>query len=387
MVVPNLIEQIGSRSVRSLFVQWNAYVVQKKKSQYDCYIEAWDTELRIPFDYSLSIKLPVVLRTVRYSVQTTNLTSRSQIFYNRTQLTGRCLQIELWASRPYPINMELNISLPCTEAVRHQLYGERESIFHHLQQATYASFCQNYLIPLWNNDNAIINSSTHLIYLPELSFIPAFETVIQVNGRMGKLTALDFNQKIGQSAFTVKIHLHGKCAEHCKRIDVQIVYRALVSHNIVSLQWNLLLNSTGFQVTFLDSPMSGVVLYVTSLNDNCSEKVCSANIDIQYDDKLDDALFIWNGRASDQTPFAEYHLLWSHGEYTWNEAEEICQELDGMHLASISSEKEYLLITRMLMGGVYREFDTDKFYLPILTPCLMGSPMCLVYIGLKRQVS
>ena len=298
------------------------------------------------------------------------------------------LQIELWASRPYPINMELNISLPCAEAVRHQLYEERESIFHHLQQAAYVSFCQNYLIPLWNNDNAIINSSTHLIYLPQLSFIPAvWNCYSRYKGRMGKLTALDFNQKIGQSAFTVKIHLHGKCAQNCKRIDVQIVYRALVSHNLVSLQWNLLLNSTGFQVTFLDVPMSGALLYITSLNDNCSEKVCSANIDIQHDDKLDDALFIWNGGASDQTPFAEYHLLWSHGEYTWNEAEEICQELDGMHLASISSEKEYLLITRMLMGGVYREFDTDKFYLPILTPCLMGSPMCLVYIGLKRQVS
>ena len=58
-----------------------------------------------------------------------------------------------------------------------------------------------------------------------------------------------------------------------------------------------------------------------------------------------------------------------------------------MHLASISSEKEYLLITRMLLGGVYREFDTDKFHLPLLTPCLMGSPLCLIYIGLKRQVS
>ena len=165
------------------------------------------------------------------------------------------------------------------------------------------------------------------------------------------------------------------------------MYRALVSHNVVLLQWNLVLNASGFQVTLSDIPMSGVLLYITSLNDICLEKVCSANIDIQHGNKLDGVLSIRTGRASDQTPFAEYHLLWSHGEYTWDEAEEICQELDGMHLASISSEKEYLLITRMLLGGVYHEFDTNKLHLPLLTPCLMGSPLCLIYIGLKRQVS
>ena len=53
----------------------------------------------------------------------------------------------------------------------------------------------------------------------------------------------------------------------------------------------------------------------------------------------------------------------------------------------ISSEKEYLLITRMLLGGVYRVFDTETPFQPILTPCLMGSPLCVIYIGLKRQVS
>ena len=133
-------------------------------------------------------------------------------------------------------------------------------------------------------------------------------------------------------------------------------------------------------------PISEVLLYITLLNDTCIENVCSANIDIRYDDKKDHVLSIWNGSASDQTPFAEYRLLWSDREYTWDEAEEICQDLGGMHLASISSEQEYLLITRMLLGGAYHVFDADKFCLPILTPCLMGSPLCVIHIGLKRQV-
>ena len=385
-IVPNLIQQIGSGVVRSFFIQWNAYAVQKK-SLYNCYIETWEMEGKTELDYNLSIKVPVALRNIDYIIEITSLTSGFQVYTNRTQLTGPCLGLALWAFPLYSVNMKLNVSLACPETVRHQLFGDSESIFHHLQKAAHAPFCQNYLIPLWNNDNTTINNNTHLIYFPQLSFVAKMDNAINEKSQMGNLTALEFNKNIGQGAFTVKIHLHGKCAQHCKRIEVQIVYRALVSHNIVSLQWNLLLNSTGFQVTLFDVPMSGVLLYITSLNDKCLEKVCSANIDIRYDDKLDDTMSIWNGGASDQIPFAEYHLLWSHGEYTWEEAEKICQELDGMHLASISSEKEYLLITRMLMGGVYREFDTDKSYLQLLSPCLMGSPVCLIYIGLKRQVS
>ena len=148
------------------------------------------------------------------------------------------------------------------------------------------------------------------------------------------------------------------------------------------------MNTSDFQVTLCDLPVSGVLLYITSLNDKCIHKMCSANIDIQYyDTKKNHVLSIWNDGASDQTPFAEYQLLWSHGHYTWDEAEELCQELGGMHLASISSEKEYLLITRMLLGSTYHVSDTNAFYAPILTPCLMGSPLCVIYIGLKRQVS
>ena len=180
--------------------------------------------------------------------------------------------------------------------------------------------------------------------------------------------------------------MHGKCAQHCKHIRLQIVYRALVSHNVVSLQWNLVLNASGFLATLSDIPMSGALLYITSLKDNCLQTSCAANIDIEYSNKHDHVLSIWSDTAPDETPFAEYRLLWSHGDYTWDEAEEICQELDGMHLASISSEKEYLLISRMLLGGVYRVFDTGERCLPILTPCLMGSPLCVIYIGLRRQV-
>ena len=385
-IVPHLIEQFGSGVVRSLFVQRNPYAYEEE-SQYGCNIQAMDLRLAKHLHYNLSIKVPVAMVAVPFSVVATSLTSGTLTFSDRNQVTGQYSKVRLSTLSKYILNMELNVTLPCAEAVRHQLNGKDDNIFYHLQEAADAPQCQSYVISLRNNDNTTTDNNTHLMYFPKVPFLTVLDTVIDGGAKMGKLTAVNFNWNMGGFLFIINIHLTGKCAQHCKHVKIQIVYRALVSHNIVSLQWNLVLNSSGFQVTLSDIPVSGLLLYITSLSDKCLQKECSANIDVQYDNKQDHVLPIWNGRASNHTPFAEYHLLWIYREYTWDEAEEICQELDGMHLASISSEKEYLLITRMLFGGVYHEFDTDKFHLPLLTPCLMGSPLCLIYIGLKRQVS
>ena len=386
-IAPALSTQIGSGAVRSLFVQRNPYTAE---TEMDCHIQVENLGLMKQLRYDLSIKVPVIVGSIPYSVLAdTSLTSGTLNFGERKQLVGQYWKLHIWTLSSYIINMEINASLPCAKAIRHELNGDNENKFQlHLQEAAGTPYCQNYLIPLWNNDNnSTSNNNTHVIYFPKVLFLTAFDTIIDTEAKMGKVTAHAVNLDIGVFLFVVKIHVHDKCAQHCKHISVQIVYRALVSHNIVSLRWNLILNSSSFQITLSDMPMSGVLLYVTSLNDACIQNVCSANIDVQYDDKKDHVLSIWNGSASDQAPFAEYQLLWSDREYTWDEAEQICQELDGMNLASISSEKEYLLITRMLLGGAYHVFDTDEFRLPILTPCLMGSQLCVIHIGLQRQVS
>ena len=391
MIIPKLSPSFSSpESVRSLFVQTNPHTGDRNMF---CLFEVMDISGTKNLEYTLFMKVPVSLHTVPFYVEATSLTSGNLSFGKREQLSGRYLQLHIYMVPTY-VSAKINASLPCTEAVRLELSGETHKIFErHLQQTADVADCQNYWIPLWNdnkinNDNNSINNNTHLIYLPKIALLENFDKVIETKVKMGKLSAFHFNRNIGNFLFVIKINLHGTCAQHCNHITVQTVYRALVSHDTVSLQWNLVLNTGNFQVTLCDVPMSGVLLYITSLNDKCIHKVCSANIDVQYHDtKENHVLSIWNDSASDQAPFAEYHLLWSHGAYTWDEAEEICQELGGMHLASISSEKEYLLITRMLLGSTYHVFDTDEFYLPILTPCLMGSPLCVIYIGLKRQVS
>ena len=389
-IAPQLSLQSGSRSVRSLFVQTNPYAGDKKLG---CHFEVKDVKAKTNLKYALFTKVPVILGRAPFSVDATSLTSGILNFGKREQLTGQYVRLHI-SMIPTYVSANINASLPCTEAVRLELSGETDKIFErHLQQTEDRADCRNYLIPLWtnnktNNGNSNNNNNnTHLIYLPKIRLLRMLDDVIQTRVKMGKLSAFVFNRDIGNFLCIVKIKLHGTCAQHCNHITVQTVYRALVSHNTVSLQWNLVLNTGDFQVTLLDVPMSGVLLYVTSLNEKCIHTVCSANIDIQYTTKQNHVLPIWNDGASDQTPFAEYHLLWSHGDYTWDEAEEICQELGGMHLPSISSEKEYLLITRMLLGSTYHVFDTDEFHVPILTPCVMGSPLCVIYIGLKRQVS
>ena len=391
MIVPQFSPQSGSESVRSLFVQTNFYAGYMDMG---CHIEVMDVSATTTLKYDLFMKVPVILGTVSFNVVAKTLTSGGLNFGKKEQLTGQYSMLIIDMVPTY-VSAKINASFPCTKAVRLQLSGETDKIFErHLQQTADIADCHDYLIPLWNNNktnnenNNNNKNNTHIIYLPKIRLLKNIDDAIAKKAKMGKLSAFLFNWNIGNFLLIVKINLHGTCDGHCKYIRVQIVYRALVSHNIVSLQWNLVLNTGDVQVTLCDVPVSGILLYITSLNDKCIHKVCSANINIKYDTtKENHVLSISNDGVSGQTPFAEYHLLWSHGAYTWDEAEEICQELGGMHLASISSEKEYLLITRMLLGSMYHVSDTDEFYLPILTPCLMGSPLCVIYIGLKRQVS
>ena len=385
-IYPHLSNQVGSVEARSLLVQVNPYAGGMNT---DCIFDVRDFRKSQRLKYDLSIRVPVILGRVPFRVVAANLTSGNMDFGKREQLTGQYLQLQIFTVSTY-LSVEINVSLPCPEPVRLEHSGESVKIFErHLQQTADTGDCRSYMIPLWTNDQNNNNNinNTYLIYLPKIPIMKSFGGIRGAKLRLGKLSALIVNWDMGEFLFVIKIHLHGKCAQHCKHITVRIVYRTLVSHNIVSLQWNLVLNSSDSQVILSDMPESGVLLYIMSQGDKCLQRGCSAKIGIKHGSKQDHAQSIWNGSASDQTPFAEYRLLWSHADFTWDEAEEMCQELDGMHLASISSGKEYLLITRMLLGGVYRVFDTDKRFLPILTPCLMGSPLCLIYIGLKRQVS
>ena len=384
LIVPHLSSQVGSSAVRSLLVQMNPYTAEMEM---DCLIQVHDfAVLPQSLDYDLSIKYPAVIGDVEHSAAATSAALATHYFHQREQLTGRYVMLQILIP-PARTRMKLNISLPCNEAFRVELPEKSildNQIEHHLKQAADTAHCLNYLIPL--SYKAKDNNNTRLIHISRPFYHNILDYIIRYKARAGKFTTFKFNQALNNFLFIAKISLYGKCVLHCKQVNVQIVYKTLVSHNIVSLEWNLILNSRGIPITLSDIPESGFLLYIMPLNDKCIEEVCSANIDIQFNAKEDHILHIWNGGASNQTPFADYHLLWTHRQYTWNAAEEICQQLDGMHLASISSEKEYLLVSRMLLGSAYYDMDIEDSRMSVLTPCLLGSPLCVIHVGLKLKV-
>ena len=302
-IYPPVSYQIGSMKARSFLVQINPYAGDIDK---ECHFHVRDFRASQRLTYDLSVKVPVSLSRVSFSVEARSLTSDLISFDKREQLSGQYLQLHFLKRSRY-VGAEINASLPCPEAVRLEQSEETDQVFeHHLQQAADTADCRNYTIPLWNSDqnsnnNNNNNNNTHLIYLPKISTMTSFDVIIKSTFKMGKLSALLFNRKLGEFLFIVKIHLHGNCGQHCKYITVQIVYRTLVSHSIVSLRWNLVLNSSDSQLILSDMPVSGVLLYVMSENDKCLQRECSAKIGIKHGSKQDHALSIWTGSASDQT--------------------------------------------------------------------------------------
>ena len=245
VIYPPLSYQFDSMKARSFLVQINPYAGGIDK---ECYFHVRDVRASQRLTYDLSVKVPVSLGRVSFSVKARSLTSDLMSFDKREQLSGQYLELHFLKRSRY-VGAEINASLPCPEAVRLEQSEETDKIFeHHLQQAADTADCRNYMIPLWNSDqnNNNKNNNTHLIYLRKISTMTSFDTIIKSKFKMGKLSALLFNRQLGEFLFIVKIHLHGICGQHCKYITVRIVYRTLVSHSIVSLRWNLVLNSSDF---------------------------------------------------------------------------------------------------------------------------------------------
>ena len=130
----------------------------------DCLIEVTDVRTH-RLDYELHVKEPVAVATVGYRVATTSLTSGTQIFDHIGHLTGqyRKLHILMWSTY---IHLKLNVSLPCSGAVRLLPSGGSDvRLEEHVNQAANTVYCRNYQIPMWNDNDSTLDNITHLIYL------------------------------------------------------------------------------------------------------------------------------------------------------------------------------------------------------------------------------
>ena len=82
--------------------------------------------------------------------------------------------------------------------------------------------------------------------------------------------------------------------------------------------------------------------------------------------------------------FASYTYLWVLKNLTWIEANATCSNLS-MDLPSISSDDELELISHFLLGEAHLPEEKENV-MPILTPCRLESPICVIFLGLWTQV-
>lgn len=241
------------------------------------------------------------------------------------------------------------------------------------------------------NTFAVIgNSVTNRLYVKQPRDLWALNTYLNSKERseLSELSKIELNMGIAFVQLTLNISVSKQCSVQCRSFNLHLAYAESVNYRIVVLNWQLHLDngSTVIIVSQIPAPYTLWLLYVTYLaNRNaCNQSDCSAQVDTsdhtQYT-LLPDmvSLDILNSHY-----FAQYVFMWVPGEYSWFEAEETCVQL-GMHLASISSNEEYRLITGMLLGDGY---GTESSLEPqMFTPCRTEEFVCMIYIGMHVKVT
>ena len=187
---------------------------------------------------------------------------------------------------------------------------------------------------------------------------------------------------LGFYALDVKLSLFGDCARNCSYYEISAVYEESSERSLVLLQWRVHLQSSReFEIFLSQIPVKGWLIYVQNLcfaNSNGQAK-CSvvARID---DTRIIGTKILHDTLTQNITSFVTYHFLWTKEEYTWLDAESLCAGL-GMHLVSITSHSEHVIVTDLLSGAGYGSHRGA-----LLTPCRTESPLCIIFIGLQVKV-
>ena len=214
-----------------------------------------------------------------------------------------------------------------------------------------------------------------------LMFALEFDSVLEEIGTIFNFLSHIINEFLGFYALVMRLSLFGNCSRSCSRYEISVVYEESSERALVLLQWKAhLQTSRDFEIVLPQIPLRGWLIYIqhlcftNSVQDNCYVVVLLSDTNQIGTENLQDALL------PNLTSFATYHFLWTKEEYTWLDAESLCAGL-GMHLVSITSDSEQLIVTDMLAGaGFYGGLGS------LLTPCRLETPLCIIYIGLQVEV-
>lgn len=275
----------------------------------------------------------------------------------------------------------INVTMPCHSTERIKSVLSDALIQQDLQRYKRVHVCPE------SQTTFVSSNTTTRVYMKQLGILGEIDNYRR-NGKQYGLVAKSYlSWTLGQSELTLTVSVKEQCPDHCRKFELHFTYIEPVDRGTVILQWQLLFSDSKQSIVISQLPTdnSAWLLYATQIAmlGVCKKDTCDVEIikSVTNDPYLGHNLLTLDHPGS--SVFAHYVLLWTSDDYSWYEAEQVCTQMD-MHLASITSQEEYQLVTGMLSGEGYRtEFHHES---RILTPCKTVSYLCTIYIGMLVKV-
>lgn len=233
-----------------------------------------------------------------------------------------------------------------------------------------------------------LNGTTNFVYVAEPEQLDSLYVALfwDVASNYGAYSKRLLNWDVAFIELKLNASVSVPCPTECQDFNLQLVYRESTGYKAIVIQWELqhLIDWKEITISQIPAPKSGWFIYITqTANSSICVDMCLGHVHTSVTTSPKPAHNLLSLLRIGNAAFARYVLLWTSDYYSWYEAQHACMQL-GMHLASISTEEEYNLVTGMLSGEGYgTEFLSEE---RVLTPCRMQFFLCMIHIGMQIKV-
>lgn len=328
----------------------------------------------VAFDNSKGIKV----HPNRLSSNNSNYVYRKSSFKVNIHIRGQCTQLCITVSSSCQ-KMKTVASADLSIKTAKQSLSRKE----------FSSACKSYELPQLLNRT--LEFSTYEFYVSHHMAMDILKMAVSYDIQIGRLSAEILNKEV-PALYQLGVTLTADhCLDSCKQFDLTIAYEETTTGRLIWLQWDVYMGqSKAINITIMQIPLNDWVIYVTPerhtfpCNDgknHCQQVIHFRTLSTQAVHRYAHRLI--GGRHKDHNLVAHLVFVWTQQPHTWNEAKSICKAQD-MHLVSLASEAEYLLVLDLLLGEA--PSTPDGADIPILTPCKLETPLCAIYIGVEMKV-
>lgn len=389
-----LISPLGdAKSKRRLLVQTNRHPTVAQSLA--CSIFEKDSHLRFRHRYALKAKASHSIACQESSFlygiyqvdQRADLpTTIHERFSGNT--SGIMLQVALYPKCHWA---QINIAAQCQSLTSISATTITEyDIMESFTPKGYSFLCDRYDLPEMSNTKGV----SYQLHVPDGSDMHLLRTSIMTNKKLGSLTAYMLDLEVASWQFSLVL-TYDQCPSACRSFELSIAYTETTTGSIVWMMWDVNMGEKNeFAIDIQQIALGEWVVYLTRITNNltCVGSHCQETVVIK---SVKPTPSIQNTRLSGTftlpsesmpiTSSVRYSFVWRDGQYTWMEAESVCEKM-GMVLASISSNDEFSIVTDLLSGEGNPLWLLKSVEHPIFTPCRLEASICTVYIGLQLQV-